>query len=146
MVKVVSLGFKQCLVHLTCCFRKGPMKADFLEIWLTTFFTVRNLGNTSAMKVIFAWKCSKFNLHFKNAEANRENVLSFRDNSIWIGCLILSLLRRKYFSSAVNMLTNIVKTFHVTKREVFSYSIAFTVINEYGKGGAVQICKVFGPP
>ena len=44
------------------------------------------------------------------------------------------------------MLTNIVKTFHVTKREVFSYSIAFTVINEYGKGGAVQIYKVFGPP
>ena len=31
-------------------------------------------------------------------------------------------------------------------KEIFSNSIAFTVINKYGKGGAVQISKVFGPP
>ena len=29
------------------------MKRDFLDKYLTTFFGVRNLGNKSAMKVIF---------------------------------------------------------------------------------------------
>ena len=40
-----------------------------------------------------------------------------RDNCISIGCLKLSVLRGGYLSSAVNMLTNILKTFHITKRD-----------------------------
>ena len=47
---------------------------DFLVICLGTFFGVRNMRNTSAMRVISFLKCSQFNLHFKNVEKNSENV------------------------------------------------------------------------
>ena len=92
----------------------------------------------------FFWKCSKFNLALKNAERNSENFFRFWDNCFWIGCLKMSLLGRKHLSSAVNMLTNILKTLHITKRD-FSKLIAFTVINKCNKGGPVQIWTVFGP-
>ena len=111
MVKVGLFRFQQFLVPVTCW--------DFLEIWLTMFFGVRNFGNTSAMKVIFVRKRSKFNLHFKNSEINSENVFSFLENCTWICCLKLFLLRREYFSLVVNMLINIFKTFHVTETDFF---------------------------
>ena len=31
-------------------------------------------------------------------------------------------------------------------RDIFSNSIALTVLNKYGKSGAVQISKLFAPP
>ena len=52
------------------------------------------------------WKSSKFNVVFRNGEKNWETVFCFWDNSIWSGCVKLSLLRREYFSFAVNVLTN----------------------------------------
>ena len=67
----------------------------------------------------FFWKRSKFNADFKNAEENREKVICFKDKSIWIGCVNLSLLRRKYLSSAVNVLTNSLKILHSTKIDFF---------------------------
>ena len=57
MVKVVCFSFDQCLVPLTRCLLKGPLKGYFLEIFLTSLFGVRNMGNTSAMRVIFFLKC-----------------------------------------------------------------------------------------
>ena len=53
MVKLVWFTFQQCLVPLTCCFPKGPLKGDLSETFLTTFFRVCNFANTSAMTVIF---------------------------------------------------------------------------------------------
>ena len=40
-------------------------------------------------------------------------------NSISIGCVKLSLLRREYLSSAGNVLTNNPKILHTTKRDSF---------------------------
>ena len=117
MVKVVRFRFQQCLLSLTCCFPKEPMKGDFLEICLTTFFGVCNFDNTTAMRSIFFWKCSKFKLDFKNAKTNWNNVICFWDNFIWIGCPKLSLLRREYFSLADNVLRNSLKNFCITKRD-----------------------------
>ena len=34
----------------------------------------------------------------------------------------------------------------MSQREIFSNSLAFAVINKYGKRSAVQILPVFGPP
>ena len=133
------------LVPLTCVFRNCPLKEEFLEIWLTTFFGLRNFGNTSARTVIFLWKCLKFNLAFKIEETNWENVFCFWDYCIWTGGVELSLLRREYLSSTGNILTNILKTLHIT-REIFSNWINLTVINKYGKGRVVQISTVFRPP
>ena len=62
----------------------------------------------------FSPKCTKFNVELKNAEKYSEKVFCFWDNSLWIGCVKLSLLRREYLSSAVNVLTNSLKILHST--------------------------------
>ena len=120
---------------------KGPLKRDFLHNYVTTFLGVRNFGNTSAVRVIFLSKCSKFHLNFKNAKKKKkkkcQKAFSFSDNSIWIGSVRLCLFRREYLSSAVNVLANSPKILHTTK------TITFRVINKYGKGSAVQIATVF---
>ena len=43
----------------------------------------------------------------------------FGDNCVRIGCVKLSLLRREYLSSAVNMLTNSYKALRQTKIDFF---------------------------
>ena len=43
----------------------------------------------------------------------------FGDNLVGIGCVKLSLLRREYLSSAVNVLTNSYKALHLTKTDFF---------------------------
>ena len=71
MVKVVSFRFQQCLVPLSMLLVEGPLKLDFLDIYLTTLLGVRNFGNTSAVRMIFFFrKYSKLNLYFKNAGRN----------------------------------------------------------------------------
>ena len=39
--------------RLSCCLWKGPAKKYFLDNYLTTFFGVCNIGNRSAMRLIF---------------------------------------------------------------------------------------------
>ena len=100
------------------------MKREFLEIYLTTFYGVRNFGNTPTMKVIFFWKCSEFNENLRNAEKNWEKVFSFWDTSILIGCIKLPPLRREYLSLAVNVLTNSLKILDNSKRYFFQLNYA----------------------
>ena len=108
------------------------------------FFSGGSFGNTSAMRVRFFWKCSKFNVHFKDAEKNWEKKFCFWDKCLWLVCIELSLLTREYLSSAVIVLTNSLKTFHVTKTDL-SNSINFLVINQYGKDAGIKIESVFRP-
>ena len=61
---------KSVYARLPCCLWKDPLKRDFSDIYLITFFEVANFGNTSTMRVIFFLKCSKFNIDFGNAEKN----------------------------------------------------------------------------
>ena len=56
----------------------------------------------------------------------------------------MSLLRREYLTSPVNVLTKSLKISHSTKIAFFLL-IMFTVINKYGKGAVVQIATVFRP-
>ena len=79
-----------------------------------TFFGDVNFGNTSAMAVILFSKYSKVNVDFKKAEKNWEKFFSFWGNSMWMGCLKLSLYRREYFSSSENLLRNSPKILHST--------------------------------
>ena len=67
-----GLDFNSVWTHVPCCISKGLQKHDFLDIYLTTFFRVRNFQNTSAMRVIFLSKCSYFYQPFKNREQNSE--------------------------------------------------------------------------
>ena len=54
-----------------------PSKQDFLDNYLATFFRVCNFGNTSAMRVMFFSKSSKFNIDFKYAKKIQEKFFSF---------------------------------------------------------------------
>ena len=65
----------------------------------------------------FFWKCSKFNLDFGNAGKNSEKVFSFWDNCLWMSCIKLSLLGRQHLSTALAVLTNSLKLFHITERD-----------------------------
>ena len=108
------------LARLPRCLSRSPLKRDFLGIYLTTSLGVRYFRDTSAMRVIFFfWKGSKFDADMKNAQNSSENVFCFWGKSIWIGCIKLSLLRREYLSSDVAVLTNSLKTLHVTKSDFF---------------------------
>ena len=130
--------------HLPFYLSKSPLKWDFLDIYLTTLFRVRKFKNTSAMRVtFFFWKCSKLDLNFENPK-NWKNIFNFWDNSFWKCCYKLSLLRREYLLSAVNMLTNSPK-FSISLRDTFSTLIVFTGINKCGKAAVLQISTVFGP-
>ena len=59
-------------------------------------------------------------------------------------CIELSLLRREYLSSAVNVLKKSVKNLHLTKSYFFQLNY-LKVINEFGKAADVDIESVFRP-
>ena len=131
----ISSNFRS---HLPCSLSKLPLRREFLDIYLTTFFAKRDFGKTSAMRGIFFWKCGKFYLHFKNAAENSEKAFCFLDNCIWIGCLNLSLLRRETCDRQ-SMCSQTVRRFSILLRETFSNSITFIVINRYANGAVAQI-------
>ena len=64
---------------LPCRLSRGPLKREFLDIFLSKSFGVGNVGNTEAMRVIVFWICSKFNADFENAEKKtRKSLLDLR--------------------------------------------------------------------
>ena len=67
----------------------------------------------------FFWKCSKFKVDFENATKNSEKAFCFWDNYVRIGCVKLSLLRKEYLSSAVNVLKKSYKALRLTKTDFF---------------------------
>ena len=101
---------------LLCCLWKDLLKGHFLDIYLIIFLRVPNFRNTSAMRAIFCLKILKLNVNFRNSEKNWEKVFCFWDNSIWIGCVKLSLLRREYLPSALSMLGKSLEILHITNR------------------------------
>ena len=115
-------GFNSCRAGLPCCLPKGPLKWDFLAIYLTTFSEsvisdIQNLWGSS-----FCSKCLKFNLDFENVAKIWEKDFSFWYNWNWIGILKWSIWRTRYFSSAADVLTRSPKIWHVNKRDFFEFS------------------------
>ena len=105
-----------------CYLPKHPLKRDFLEIYLTVFFGVPKLKNTSAMRVTFFLK--KFKIQFKFRKwikkiAKKKFFFSW-NNCISRCCNNFSLLRREYLSSAVNGLRNSPKIFDITQKDFFN--------------------------
>ena len=105
-----------------CWPSKGPLKPNFLNIYVTTFFRVRIFENTSAMRVIIFFDNIKNLVYIskkKKKKKKLEKVFCVSDISIRIGCLKLSLSRREYLSSTVNVLTKSLMFLYITKRDVF---------------------------
>ena len=90
------------------------------------------------MRLVFFWKCSKFNADSKNNEKNSEKNFGSWDKFIWILCIHLSLLIREYLSLAVNVLTQVLKIYHVSKSD-FCNSITITVITQDDKAALIKI-------
>ena len=53
--------------RLPCGLSRGPLKREFLDIYLSKSFGVGNFENTEAMRVIFFSKFSKFNADYENS-------------------------------------------------------------------------------
>ena len=120
MLKVFRPDFNNAYSLSPCRSPNCPLKRHFLDFYLITFFGVRNFGSTSAMRVFFFWKTFQILYRFQKCDnTNSDKVSCFWDNSIWIGFVKLSLLRREYLSRAVNALTNTFKTLHIIKRDFF---------------------------
>ena len=110
---IIKYG-KSAVVHISTVFGPFFHVACWRVRWNVTFQTY--IQSTFSESLIsenhclwvssFFWKCSKFNIHLRNGSKNSEKDFIFPDNSIWIGCVQLSLLRIEYLSSAVNVLTN----------------------------------------
>ena len=110
---------QQCLNKFTMLSVKGSFETDSLDIYLTTFSgciisEIYQLWGSS-----FFWKCSKFKVDFENLRKNPEKAFCFWDNYVRNGCVKLSVLRREYLSSAVNVLTNSYKSLRLTKTDFF---------------------------
>ena len=136
------LDLNSVSARLPCYFSNGPLKGDFWDIYLTTFFRVCKFKNTSAMRVNFFLKMFKIGLKFRKFKKKiGEKVFRFWDNWIWTCWNKLLLLRAQYLSSAVNALTNSPKILHITKRG-FSNWISFTLINKYCKDALDHISTV----
>ena len=114
-----DVDFNSASKSLPYCLSKGPLKRDVLDIYLTKFSEaviseIQNLWGS-----YFAPNLLKFNLNFKKAAKNKENLFCLWDNCIWIGIVKLSLVRTGYILSAANMLTSSPNIWHVKKRDVF---------------------------
>ena len=69
--------FNTVSTRLPCHLSNGPLRRDFLDIYLTTFFGVRKLKNTSAMRVAFFKKMFKFECKFPKRKKKREKIFFF---------------------------------------------------------------------
>ena len=144
MLKALALRLNQCFGPFTMLHVEGSSPTGAFRHLSKPVFRCREFRKYRRYVVRFFKKCWKFTVDSKNEEKNWEKMFCFWDKCIWIVCIELSLLRREYLSSAVNLLTESLKTFHVTKKN-FSNSLTFRVINQYGKGAGIKIESVFRP-
>ena len=123
MFTVINQYGKRAVFHIATVF--GPVyhvaygKVLWNGIFETFIYSPFTESVISEIHRLWVWsffrKCWKFNVDFRNEEKNCEKLFSFSDNSLWIGCFTLSLLRREDLSSGVDLLPNSLKILHRTK-------------------------------
>ena len=64
--------FNSVLARFQCWLLKGRLKWDFLDIYLTTFFGVGKLTNTSAVTVISFLKMFKIEFIFRKCKKKKK--------------------------------------------------------------------------
>ena len=127
MFRVINKYGKGCVLDIGTVFGAVFHVACGRVVWNVTFQRfIQSPFSESVISEIHwlwgssgFWKCSKYNVDYRNAEKNSEKVFCFWDNSIWIGCVKLSLLRGEYLSSAVNVLKNSFKILNSSKIDLF---------------------------
>ena len=107
------------LVRIHDAGRRSLLSNGIFETFIEASFSESVISKIHQLWVSsFYVNSLKFNVDFKNAKKNWDNVFSFSDNIIWIDCVKLSLLRREYLSRAVIPLTNTSETSHISKRDL----------------------------
>ena len=114
--------FNSASVRLPYSLSKHPLKRNFLDIYLSTFSESVTLKIQNLWGSFFHSKILKFNLDFKNAAKNWENVFCFWDNCIWFGIVKFPLLRTGYFSLVPKVFTSSPRIWHVNKRDFFEHN------------------------
>ena len=115
--------FNSACVRVPCCLSKGPLKWDFLDIYLTTFSESLNSEIQNLWRSFFVSKYLIFHLDFKNSVKNWGRVLCLWENCTWIGIVKFSLLRTWSSSTAANVLTSSPKILYVDKRDFFQLNL-----------------------
>ena len=96
------------------------------------------------LRVIFFFQILRNLIYIsKLQKKNWQKGFCFLDNCNCSCSVKLSLLRREYLPSVVNVLTDSPKTLHITKRDFFQLN-SFAVTINYNKKAAVQISAVSG--
>ena len=128
MAKVPSFRFQQCLGPFTMLLVEGFSEPGlFRDLSNYVFGRTQFQKDIDSESHLFFFKCSKFKVDFTDPERNGDNVCCFFDNSICIGCVILSLLGGEYLSSTVSVLTNSRKILYSTKRGYFQLNYLHSV-------------------
>ena len=125
--KMITKYGNGTLIQIATVFERVYHVACQRFLWNETFWT--NIWPRLSECVIseinqlwrssFFWKCAKFNVHFENGRKIWEKAFDFWDNCFRTECVKLSLLRREYWSSALNVLTNSYKALLLTKTDFF---------------------------
>ena len=116
MIKVLLCRFQQCLGGFNVFSVKGYSETGlFRHLSIHVFRSPKFRKYIGYQDHLFFQNDVNFRITAKNAE----KWLYLLDNCIWIGCRKFSLLRRKYLSSVVNVLTNSPKISHITNRDIF---------------------------
>ena len=107
MVKVTSWTLDQCLGASSMF-----LVVESSETWLFRHSS-NHLFHSPEFRKYIGYEGHPFLENVKNLmqikempKKNGEKVFCFWDNSVWIDCVNLSLLRGEYLSSAVNVLRN----------------------------------------
>ena len=126
-MKVLSCRFQQCLEPFPMLIPEGSSETDLFRhlskhVFRSPYFP-KYLGYEGHL---FFPRRSKFDLHPKHSEKNRQKGFCFIYNWTPIACIKLSLLRTEYLSSVFNVLTNSPKIFHITQRNFFELNLLLT--------------------
>ena len=115
LMKLLWCRFNSIMARLPYCLSMGPLKRDFLDIYLITFresviWEIKNLwGWYFFQDLIQTWKMQK----------KLTKSFFFWDNCISIGIIKFSLLRTGYLSLEAHMVGNSPKSLHANKRDFF---------------------------
>ena len=119
MVKVLSFSFGKRFEPFSMLLVEGPLRLDFLDIYLTTFFGFPKFKNTSAMRIIFFLKMFKIKSKFRKWKKVSEFIFRYWHNCIWKCSYKFLLIRREYLLPALNGFTNSPEISNITQRDFF---------------------------
>ena len=120
MVKVLPFRFQQCFGLFTTLLVTGSSETGlFRRLSKHVFWSPSVQKHISYEGHVFFENVKNWIHIFKIKKKIRQMLFCFWNTCIWRSCNKLSLLRRQYLSSEVNVLTNSPKILHITKRHFF---------------------------